>query len=135
MMEKEDEEICSVCDKPFAERDKITVISGSTLRNYEKASVRRKDDKEEVFKNSIVLKVHHSCSRSYTSTRNIAAHLKKLNPKTASTSSNERQTRSSKMFDFENLCLFCEQDASVAYIKTIRKNKITDQKKNSTVCK
>lgn len=105
--------VCLLCIEEISEETKRTLKERAII-SLIKASKERKDRKHLRMQKCTSLDVHVNCHLVYLRQRNITAAANKTS---ASTSRKRRSISNARNFYFNNLWLFCGDDASEDYIK------------------
>lgn len=122
MSDEEDRiKMCIICGKIFVPSGIMKSITGDSIKNLIKASVRRRDKKDQVFERLQSIDVHDLCYNSYTSESHIIGHLRQLESTASTSAADDVPSSSGSDFEFTNLCFICGKDASDAFIQEQKK--------------
>lgn len=110
---------CVICNEEV-QGDDQEPISQEGVQDLIKTSIKKNDNKHLEFKNCEKVIVHNSCIIVYVQSPNDQIEIEKLKKKTQEkidlTPRRSQRFRSNQTFNLNQLCLFCEEDASDNFI-------------------
>lgn len=114
---------CFICEKNLAGSKEVKTVKERAINTLCEQSKKIGDKKHEILEGKTAIQIHEKCRTNYY------LLSKKDTPVSSNSSVSEKSTRStSSNFEFNKLCLFCQQDYYISMRKKhiIRSDKVRD---------